>query len=106
MNYYDDDLEEAYRCQKMAVDTNCQNRVDRHYNLSAIAAKLFSRHPNRQELLNEATKELQIVLDKGSRWDARNALGDNDFAAVFTASPAMRDLFRRRAEVAADDGSG
>jgi hypothetical protein len=106
MSYYEGDLEEAYRYQTMAVGSNSLHRADRHYNLAAIAARLYSLHPNRSELLNEAVKELGVVLKIGSRLDARNALRDDDLSVVFkTHAPLKRD-FEQRAGLPVDDGTG
>ena len=106
MSYYEDDLSEAYRYQKMAVASDKLDHVDRHHNLAAIAARLYRLHQNREELLNEAARELEIVLRDGTRWDARNALKDTDLDIVFSTQPALRQRFEDRAPGTADDGTG
>lgn len=106
MSYYEGDLDEAYRYQKLAVAANTLRRVDRHYNLAAIAARCHSLHPNRNELLSEAVQELGVVLKSGSAFDARNALKDTDLTAVFRAHAPLKRDFEQRAGVPADDGTG
>jgi hypothetical protein len=106
MSYYDDDMSEAYRYQKMSVDADKFNHVDRHHNLAAIAARLYLTHRNREELLSEAAKELEIVVRDGGRWDARNALHDSDLDIVFSTHPALQQRLQERAPGTADDGTG
>lgn len=110
MSYYEEDMSEAYRYQRMAVDADRLNHVDRHHNLAAIAARLYRQHQNRKELLSEAAKELEIVLREGSRWEVRNALTDPDLGIVFSSTestePTLRQRFEERAPGAADDGTG
>jgi hypothetical protein len=106
MSYYEKDLSEAYRYQKMAVAADKLNHIDRHHNLAAIGARLYSEHRNRNELLSEAAKELEIVLRDGSRWEVRSALRDSDLDIVFRTQPKLRQRFEERAPGAADDGTG
>jgi hypothetical protein len=105
MSYYEADWDEALKYQRLAVSANSLHQVDRNYNLAAITARIYSLHRNRDEMLEEAVRELETVLAKGSRWDARNALKDDDLANVFTTDTALKQRFEQKAGLA-DDGTG